>query len=342
MNDNHITSPQNIEIPLPESEYIVRQDRKTLQIGEAYLEINGNHFPIENIRPFGILICSNQWQQIHPEDIEAKLIIKGNFIERLHLKPVREFIKNGQRYIAFENLGSPIQIENLEVLHRVTNVLERNTKNIIFPNINNNFKNIIFNFYYWLKKTEEDINNFQMDYFYFSKENLEEYESTIINYCSEYLKKNIHYFLNELESEINSLPEKEKKQHYHYFREILGDFFDQSYLAYRSYHKPRGYAGDYEMMRLIYQNIPRGKTLFGKCMDKFFLSAMESEAVRNRALYLEKKIKIFLKKKPNSKIVSFGCGIAKEIQNLIFSSPHIIKEAEIYLIDQDIEALKVA
>ncbi|GIX41384.1 MAG: hypothetical protein KatS3mg129_1117 [Leptospiraceae bacterium] len=96
------------------------------------------------------------------------------------------------------------------------------------------------------------------------------------------------------------------------------------------------------MIRLIYDNIPRGKTLFAKCMDKFFLSALESEAVRNRAKYLEKKIKSFLKNKQDAKIVSFGCGIAKEIQNIILHQPSILKNAEIHLIDQDIEALKNA
>jgi chemotaxis methyl-accepting protein methylase len=333
---------ENIEIQQPESGYQIRQDRKSFPLGEVFIEINGNIYPIENISTFGIAIRINEDIIFNTNDLLASIMIKNKEIQKIHLKPVRQFFKDGHQYIAFENIDNYFDIENIKIVHKVNHIIER-YKNIVKPKkINEDFKNLTINLYYWLRKVEEDINSFNIENFYFSKKEIENFENKIINAVSEHLKNYIMDVLNQLENTISNLSDKEKKYHYNYFREICGDFFDQSYLGYRAYHKPRGYAGDYEMLRLIYENQPRGTTLFAKCMDKFFLSALESEAVRNRAKYLEKKIKNFVKINNKAKIVSFGCGIAKEIQNLLLSDYKVLKDVEIHFIDQDIEALKNA
>ncbi|GIX41383.1 MAG: hypothetical protein KatS3mg129_1116 [Leptospiraceae bacterium] len=218
----------SVEIKHPEADYKIRQDRKTLHLGEAYLEINGNAYPVENISTFGIAIRIDEKNLFNKNELSASLIVNDKELQKIHLKPVREFIKNGHYYIAFENIDESFDINNLQIIHRLNHTLERNIKLIKPVKINETFKNLTMNLYYWLHKLEQEINHFQIENFYFAKEEIEEYENQIINTTAEYLKIHIMDFLNQLNSAIDILTEKEKKHHYSYFREICGDFFDQS------------------------------------------------------------------------------------------------------------------
>jgi hypothetical protein len=47
---------ENIEVPSPQSNYIVRQDRKDLTLGEVFLEIKDNLYPLDNLSSSGISI----------------------------------------------------------------------------------------------------------------------------------------------------------------------------------------------------------------------------------------------------------------------------------------------
>jgi extracellular factor (EF) 3-hydroxypalmitic acid methyl ester biosynthesis protein len=333
---------ENIEVPSPQSNYIVRQDRKDLTLGEVFLEIKDNLYPLDNLSLSGLSIKVDNNITFSKNLLTASLILKNQKLQEVRLKPIREYTKNGHHFIAFEIIDSSIDLEQIDLIHKINAILSKNLTIIEAKEINENFKNLTLELYYFLKNLEEDINQFQIENFLFSREEIEQYENKIIESTTNHLKNYILKFLNNLENKIAHLSEEEKKQHYSYFRQICGNFFDQSYLAYRAYHKLPGYAGDHQTIQLIYDNKPRGKTLFAKCMDNFFLSALESEAVRNRSKYLEKKIKHFIKQNNRAKIVSFGCGTAQEIRNLLLNQPSLLKDSEIHLIDQDVEALKNA
>ena len=53
-------------------------------------------------------------------------------------------------------------------------------------------------------------------------------------------------------------------------------------FAYRAYHKPLGYAGDYEMVNMIVRDPHEGASLFAKMVNLWFLSQWPSKAHRNR------------------------------------------------------------
>lgn len=89
---------------------------------------------------------------------------------------------------------------------------------------------------------------------------------------------------------LNGLDEKTLKVCYEFFREKLYATVYQAPLSYRVLSKPLGYAGDYEMMNLIYRSQPEGHNLFAKCMHNYWLRQPAAQAVRNRAKYLVNKI----------------------------------------------------
>ena len=55
-------------------------------------------------------------------------------------------------------------------------------------------------------------------------------------------------------------------------------------------NKPEGYAGDAEMMRIIYHNGFEGSTPFGKFMNKLAVQTEACQAVRNRRTFLREQI----------------------------------------------------
>jgi len=123
-------------------------------------------------------------------------------------------------------------------------------------------------------------------------------------------------------------------------RTQVGPIFYKSSYGNRAYTKPRGYAGDYEMMNNVYFNELRGNTLFAKCVQRFFTDSSAGKAVRNRAEYLNQKIETVCKKNKNPKILGVASGPAREIQKFFFEKPEVAAQCEIHLLDQDLEALK--
>jgi extracellular factor (EF) 3-hydroxypalmitic acid methyl ester biosynthesis protein len=92
-------------------------------------------------------------------------------------------------------------------------------------------------------------------------------------------------------------------------------------FAYRTYHKPLGYAGDYEMVNMILRDSVEGSSLFSKSINKWFLSQSPAVAHRNRIKYLTQVLVQEAARVVNqgqaARIYNLGCGPAQEIQNFL-------------------------
>jgi len=58
-----------------------------------------------------------------------------------------------------------------------------------------------------------------------------------------------------------------------YFHDRFGPLIDLSPFAARCFHKPLGYAGDFEMMNMVYRNESLGDTLFGRSLSRVLLDS---------------------------------------------------------------------
>ncbi len=132
-----------------------------------------------------------------------------------------------------------------------------------------------------------------------------------------------------------------------YFHERFGALVDLSPVIARFYRKPLGYAGDFEMMNMIYRNQSLGSTLFGRSLGRVALDSDAGRAVRHRALYLGDKIEAAVtrgRRDRPARILSVAAGPAMELQLILRKNPALLAAArtQITLLDQDASALEHA
>lgn len=95
-----------------------------------------------------------------------------------------------------------------------------------------------------------------------------------------------------------------------------------STLVDRSYTKPRGYAGDYLTLQMVYDDRPDGVHRLGPYIDRWFLDIPASRAVKNRRQLLRDIIvdTAYVHRGRAIAITSLACGPAREIFD-IFGEP---------------------
>src|SRR6266705_3474604 len=78
--------------------------------------------------------------------------------------------------------------------------------------------------------------------------------------------------------------------HMSYMKRQLHPLVLCSPFAYRTYTKPLGFAGDYEMVNMILRDPQEGSSIFAKVLNVWFISQPPAEAHRNRIKYLTQKL----------------------------------------------------
>jgi extracellular factor (EF) 3-hydroxypalmitic acid methyl ester biosynthesis protein len=140
------------------------------------------------------------------------------------------------------------------------------------------------------------------------------------------------------------------KQHFihrEFFQKRLHSYLLRSRLCNRSITKPLGYAGDYEMMNIIYRNTFEGEDLFSQVLNKVDCEGTASRAVRNRRSYLYKKLITLVSEDKSDydfKIISVACGPAHEFADMVkgFEGKPFPFSIEFIAMDQDTLALEDA
>ncbi len=117
-------------------------------------------------------------------------------------------------------------------------------------------------------------------------------------------------------------------------------------FAYRAYHKPLGYAGDYEMVNMIVRDPHEGASLFAKMVNLWFLSQWPSKAHRNRLAYLTDRLqsetlRVTGTNQRKARVFDFACGPAVEVQRFLRDYPSS-DHAELTLADFNRETIEHA
>jgi extracellular factor (EF) 3-hydroxypalmitic acid methyl ester biosynthesis protein len=111
----------------------------------------------------------------------------------------------------------------------------------------------------------------------------------------------------------------------------------------RTYEKPLGYAGDYEMVNMMSRDPFQGDSLFAKILNAFFVNTPPVIAHRNRidslVEALQTEVRRLMLKGKVTKIFNLGCGPALEIQK--FSTDRQLSgNAEFTLLDFNDETVE--
>lgn len=116
-------------------------------------------------------------------------------------------------------------------------------------------------------------------------------------------------------------------------------------FLYRTFQKPLGFAGDYEMVNMILRDPFEGGSLFAKLINFWFLQQPPAEAHRNRIKYLEERMSEVTVRAAaagrTARILSLGCGPAHEIQRFIEDKTYS-DNAHVSLLDFSEETLEHA
>lgn len=118
-------------------------------------------------------------------------------------------------------------------------------------------------------------------------------------------------------------------------------FFLLSRLLERAFTKPRGYAGDYYTMELVYDNEAGGAGRLGCYIDRWALELPSARAVRNRRMLMARTMhEARAQTDAGLLVTSLASGSARELFDIFKSTDSPVRHAT--CIDLDHEALSFA
>jgi hypothetical protein len=323
---------------------VVRQDRVDMDPERVKLRLSDlQSGDVLNVAPFGIALQT--LEKLGEEHFDVSLEVDHYQVHSLNLRKVREVQDSHGRWItAFSVFGTPIDVDCILSMKSLNDILRTRTEShILEASLKPEFRLKVLELKDVLLKLQSDVSKIERGSFDFDKAMLENYEDKVTVRVSDFLSKNLSQMYQSLERLLKDVNPAEMNAHVAFFRENLGEIIFLSSYAHRAFNKPRGYAGDYEMMNHVYSRELRGATLFAKCMQRYFVDEPAGRAVRNREEYVRGKIRTVLNEKNGTaKILSVASGPAKEIQNFVREYKGDFSKIEFHLLDQDLDALKHA
>ncbi|MDB5930058.1 MAG: methyltransferase domain protein [Polaromonas sp.] len=134
------------------------------------------------------------------------------------------------------------------------------------------------------------------------------------------MQKGSEYFV-WLQQEGGLVAPDDSVAHRNFAQTALHPLLLRAPFVYRTFAKPLGYAGDYEMVNQIIGDPRQGNSTYFQIINAFFLKAAVAEAHRNRidilVNYLMKAAATAAAQGRQVNILNVGCGPAVEIQRFI-------------------------
>ncbi len=116
-------------------------------------------------------------------------------------------------------------------------------------------------------------------------------------------------------------------------------------FPHRTFQKPLGYAGDYEMVNMILNDPFEGASLFAKSVNYWFLMQAPAAAHRNRIEYLietlGREVQRLAGAGRRARIFNLGCGPAAEVQRFL-KTQSLSDAADFTLVDFNEDTLNFA
>ncbi|HCN27688.1 MAG TPA: SAM-dependent methyltransferase [Verrucomicrobiales bacterium] len=148
--------------------------------------------------------------------------------------------------------------------------------------------------------------------------------------------------MERFESNASVIPVEQQPIHRSYIKRQLHPLVLCSPFIYRTFQKPLGYAGDYEMVSMMLRDPYEGSSMFAKLLNRVFLDTAPVVAHRNRITYLIERLRGETARAAGegrvARIHNLGCGPAQEVQSFL-NTDSISDEADMLLLDFNDETL---
>jgi extracellular factor (EF) 3-hydroxypalmitic acid methyl ester biosynthesis protein len=167
-------------------------------------------------------------------------------------------------------------------------------------------------------------------------------ERQLLETIAEPVLPSIQPVLEEFETLGNRVNSASQPAYRHYTKRQLHPIVLCSPFLYRTYQKPLGYAGDYEMVRMMAGDPFEGASMFAKLVNRIFLQTPPVVAHQSRLKFLfehlEREAGRAIAAGRPLRVFNIGCGPAIEIQEFLKESDFSSK-TEFTLLDFNEETL---
>jgi hypothetical protein len=242
-NNNEINKSNRVKV--------IRQDRKNVEHLNCFFEAGNTKYQVIDINPFGLALRSN-------ENLDLCMLRAGTLVIDTYevaepaIKFVRKTGENGDYIHAFEVIGEPISISRIDGVEKAKQFLGKLQSSIEADSkVPEQFSAKVLFIKNWLECLQSEINGLSEQIASYEVTSKSEYEDAIIELTGEYLNKALPADNAQLSVLLSGLSASQIKECVEYFRKKLYDLIYQAPFANRTFHKPLGYAGDYEMMNIM-------------------------------------------------------------------------------------------
>ena len=147
------------------------------------------------------------------------------------------------------------------------------------------------------------------------------------------------------EEKAEEVPPEELIPHKAFAQRELHSLLLCSPFVYRTFAKPLGYAGDYEMVNMIIRDPLEGPNTYARVVNAYTLQRAPAEAHRNRIARLFEVLREESRRAEAAhqqlRVLNIGCGPASEVERFIRSEP-LSGRCHIELLDFNRETLDYA
>lgn len=168
---------------------------------------------------------------------------------------------------------------------------------------------------------ERWVNQIELSVKALSEDKRDDEEREILTTIREQFTMEFSPHMDSLEHIHKTIEPAQLNSYKYYIRRHLHPFILCAPFPFRTFQKPLGYAGDYEMVAMMMRDSYEGSSMFAKLVNYAFLEMDPVIAHRNRITYLQNTIRETSKPKSLTKertrVLNLGCGPAQEIQQFI-------------------------
>ncbi|MFH1076203.1 MAG: methyltransferase domain-containing protein [Pseudomonadota bacterium] len=329
---NTTLQTEHLHFRLPR--YNLKHSDTTPNIMITWESINGTDcsYEVSNISKYGLAF------RIAEIDIKNSDVIRIGEI----LKSVRVFVAHRKVYegraaivnireqdnelvagIELETLG--LDIDKIYNHYNVQNTINDITRFVnclpIGDKISSEFKEVVADMRYFLESIEVRLKKEENQLAQIDAPLRRTREKSVLNAAFRPFSNTMDNWIKRLNAMSADFDREKHENHKHYFQKQLHNLLLQSPYIRRSVDKPFGYSGDYIVLNMIYDNDYNGDTLLGKLLTKQTTEIDASKVVRLRKDEIKKSLAIAVQHYVNSnkkfKILSVGCGPAREIEEFI-------------------------
>lgn len=139
------------------------------------------------------------------------------------------------------------------------------------------------------------------------------------------LMEKMKFYYDALNNEASLIDEEHSSAHRSFAQTALHPLVLRAPFVFRTYTKPLGYAGDYQMVNQILDDPRQGPSTYFQMVNAAFLQTAVAIAHRNRidilVDFLKRIADVALRAGKTFRILNIGCGPAIEIQRFLQSYP---------------------